>query len=53
VRDKKIRIIYFTQTAAIDRIFKKIEIAEYLSCITFIESGLQLKGAQDSFQIVD
>jgi hypothetical protein len=53
MRDRKARIIYFMQTATIDRIFKKIGIAEYSSCITFIESDLQLKKVQDSFQIVD
>jgi hypothetical protein len=45
VRDRKARIIYFTQIAAIDRIFEKIGMAECSSCITFIKSGLQLKGA--------
>jgi hypothetical protein len=40
VRDRKARIIYFTQTAAIDRILKKIEIIKYLFCITSIKSGL-------------
>jgi hypothetical protein len=53
VRDKKARIIYFTQTAAIDRILKEVGIAECSPCITFIELGLQLKRAQDSSQIVD
>jgi hypothetical protein len=43
VRDRKIRIIYFTQTAAIDRILKEIEITEYSSYITLMESDLQLK----------
>jgi hypothetical protein len=49
LRDRKARIIYFTQIAAIDRILKKIGIAEYLSCTTFMESDLQFKGIQDSF----
>jgi hypothetical protein len=49
MRDKKIRIIYFTQIAAIDRILKKIEITEYSSCITFMKSGLQFEGIQESF----
>jgi hypothetical protein len=53
VRDRKIRIIYFTQIAAIDRILEEIEMAECLSYITSIKSGLQLKKVQDSFQIVD
>jgi hypothetical protein len=53
VRDRKARIIYLTQTAAIDRILIKIEIAECSFCITPIKSDLQLKGAQDSFQIID
>jgi hypothetical protein len=44
MRDRKARIIYFTQTAAIDRILEEIGIAECLSCTTFIELGLQLKG---------
>jgi hypothetical protein len=43
VRDKKIRIIYFTQIATIDRIFEKIEIAECSSYITLIKSDLQFK----------
>jgi hypothetical protein len=45
VRDRKARIIYFTQIAAIDRILKKIGIAEYSSCTTPMKSDLQLKGA--------
>jgi hypothetical protein len=53
VRDRKARIIYFTQTAAIDRIFEKIEIAECLSYITLMELDLQLKVIQDSSQIVN
>jgi hypothetical protein len=53
VRDRKARIIYFTQTAAIDRILKKIEIIEYSSCITPMKSGLQLKGIQDNSQIIN
>jgi hypothetical protein len=48
VRDRKARIIYFTQTAAIDRILKKIRIAECLSYTTFMKSDLQLKEIQDS-----
>jgi hypothetical protein len=53
VRDRKVRIIYFTQTAAIDRILKKIKIKEYLSCTTPIKSDLQLKGIQNNFQIIN
>jgi hypothetical protein len=53
MRDKKARTIYFTQTAAIDRILKEIEIAECSFCITPIELGLQLEEAQNSSQIVD
>jgi hypothetical protein len=53
VRDRKAHIIYFTQIAAIDRILKEAEITEYLFCITLIELGLQLKEAQDNFQIVN
>jgi hypothetical protein len=53
VRDRKARIIYFTQTAAIDRILEKVGITEYLSYITFMESGLQFAEVQESFQIVD
>jgi hypothetical protein len=53
VRDRKIRIIYFTQTAAIDRILKKIRIAEYLSYTTSIKSDLQLKKIQNSSQIIN
>jgi hypothetical protein len=45
IRDRKARIIYFTQIAAIDRILEKIEIAEYSSCTTPMKSGLQLKEA--------
>jgi hypothetical protein len=45
VRDRKTRIIYFTQTAAIDRILKEVGMAEYLSYTTLMESDLQLKGA--------
>jgi hypothetical protein len=44
IRDKKARIIYFTQTATIDQILKEIEITEYSSYITSIKLGLQLKG---------
>jgi hypothetical protein len=43
VRDRKARIIYFTQIAAIDRILKKVGIAECSSCTTPIELGLQLE----------
>jgi hypothetical protein len=53
VRDRKIRIIYLTQTVAIDRILKKIEIAECSSYITPIKSGLQLKETQDNSQIIN
>jgi hypothetical protein len=53
IRDRKIRIIYFTQTAAIDRILKKIGITECLFYITFIESDLQLKKIQNNFQIIN
>jgi hypothetical protein len=53
MRDKKTRIIYFTQTAAIDRILKKVKITEYLFCITFMKSDLQFKGIQNSFQIIN
>jgi hypothetical protein len=48
VRDKKIRIIYFTQIAAIDRILKEIEITECLSYITPMKLDLQLKEIQNS-----
>jgi hypothetical protein len=44
MRDRKIRIIYFTQITAIDRIFKEVGMTEYLFYITPIESDLQLKG---------
>jgi hypothetical protein len=53
MRDRKARIIYFTQIAAIDRILEKAKITECLSCITFMKSDLQLEGIQDSFQIID
>jgi hypothetical protein len=53
MRDRKVRIIYFTQIAAIDRIFKKIEITECLFCTTLIKSDLQLEKIQNNFQIVD
>jgi hypothetical protein len=53
MRDRKARIIYFTQTAAINRILEKVGMAEYSPCITPMESDLQFKGAQDSFQIVN
>jgi hypothetical protein len=53
MRDRKIRIIYFTQTAAIDRILKEIKIAECSSYITPIESDLQFKGVQNSSQIIN
>jgi hypothetical protein len=53
VRDRKARTIYFKQIAAIDRILKKAEIAECSPYITSMESGLQFKGIQNSFQIVD
>jgi hypothetical protein len=49
VRDRKARIIYFTQTAAIDRILEEVGMAEYSFCITFMELGLQFKGIQNSF----
>jgi hypothetical protein len=48
MRDKKARIIYFTQIAEIDRILKKIEIIEYLFYITFMKSDLQFKGIQEN-----
>jgi hypothetical protein len=53
VRDRKARIIYFTQTAAIDRILKEAEIAECLSYTTPMESGLQLEEVQNNSQIID
>jgi hypothetical protein len=53
MRDRKARIIYFTQIAAINRILEEIEIVEYLSYITSMESDLQLKKVQDSFQIIN
>jgi hypothetical protein len=53
MRDRKARIIYFTQIAAIDRILEEIGIIECSSYITPMKSGLQLKGVQDSSQIID
>jgi hypothetical protein len=53
MRDRKIRIIYFTQTAAIDRILKEAEMAECSFYITLMKSDLQFKGIQDSSQIVN
>jgi hypothetical protein len=53
MRDRKARIIYFTQTAAIDRILEEVGMTEYLSYIMFMESDMQLKRVQKSFQIVD
>jgi hypothetical protein len=49
MRDRKARIIYFTQTATIDRILKKAGMAECSFCTTPMKSDLQLKKAQDSF----
>jgi hypothetical protein len=40
VRDRKARTIYFTQTAAIDRILEEIGIIEYSFCTTLIKSDL-------------
>jgi hypothetical protein len=48
MRDKKTRIIYFTQIVAIARILKEIEIIEYLSYITFIKSDLQFEKIQNN-----
>jgi hypothetical protein len=45
--------IYFMQTAAIDRILKVIEKAEYLFYTTDMESDLQFEGVQESSQIID
>jgi hypothetical protein len=53
MRDRKIHIIYFTQTAAIGRILEEIEIIEYLFCTTSMEFGLQLKEIQKNSQIID
>jgi hypothetical protein len=53
VRDRKTRIIYFTQTAAIDRILKKTEIAEYSPYTTPIKSDLQFEEIQNSSQIIN
>jgi hypothetical protein len=53
MRDKKARIIYLTQTAAIDRILKEAEIAEYSSYTTLMELDLQHKRIQNSFQIIN
>jgi hypothetical protein len=53
VRDRKARIIYFTQTAAIDRILEEVEMAECLFYTTPMESDLQLKKIQNSFQIIN
>jgi hypothetical protein len=53
VRDKKARIIYFTQIAAIDRILEEAGMAECSSYTTPMESGLQLEEIQNSSQIVD
>jgi hypothetical protein len=41
-RDKQTRIIYFTQTVHIDRIFEEAEIQNYKSANIFINSKLQL-----------
>jgi hypothetical protein len=53
VRDRKARIIYFTQTAAIDRILEEVGMVECSFCITLMESDLQFEGIQDSSQIVN
>jgi hypothetical protein len=53
MRDKKARIIYFTQIAAIDRILKKIKMIKYSFCTIFMKSGLQFEGIQNSSQIVN
>jgi hypothetical protein len=53
VRDRKARIIYFTQIVTIDRILEEAEIAECLSYITPMKSGLQVEGVQNNSQIVD
>jgi hypothetical protein len=49
MRDRKARIIYFTQITAIDRIFEEIKMIEYLFCIIFMKSDLQFEKIQESF----
>jgi hypothetical protein len=53
VRDRTARIIYLTQTAAIDRLLEKAGMAECSPCATSMEPGLQLEGAQEASHIVD
>jgi hypothetical protein len=53
IRDRKTRTIYFTQTAAINRILKKAEITECSSYTTSMKSDLQLEGIQDNSQIIN
>ena len=53
VRDRKARIIYFTQTAMIDRILEKAGMTQCSPCATPMEPGMQLEGAQESSHIVD
>jgi hypothetical protein len=53
VRDRKARTIYFTQTAAIDRILKEAGMAEYSPYTTPIKSDLQFEEIQNSSQIIN
>jgi hypothetical protein len=52
-RDRQARNIYFTQTAYIDRIFKKAEIQDCRSASIFMDSKLQLQKATKDSEIID
>ena len=53
VRDRKARIMYFTQTAIIDRILEEAGMTQCLPCVTPMEFRMQFEGVQESSHIVN
>ena len=52
-RNREMRTIQLTQTAAIDRILDEAKLTDCSPCQTPMEHGLQLEGATEPSQIVD
>jgi hypothetical protein len=52
-RNRELRTIQLTQTAAIDRILDEAKLTDYSSCQTLMEHGLQLKGVTEFSQVVN
>jgi hypothetical protein len=52
-RNREMRTIQLTQTAAIDRILDEAKLINYLPCQTLIEHNLQLEGASEPSEIMN